>query len=312
MNLKSATMATGLVLTFAAGAWLSTILLAPPQRPNRVAAQEQPPAPSPSPQLPPPRSLPGRLPDMPASDSILPPLPPLPPTPAATPPAPAPVAEAPVPKPVEQAAQPPEPQPQEPQPPEPQPPAIAEAPPPEPQPAPAPTPVAEAAPEPPALAIPLVPPVETTPEADIDPGIAALSDLVTRPPSAPPVPSTPSSPPPPLPPHRAAMPAPIRSHQPLRHPASRSPVPATSHGTAAGPYFTIQVGSFQDPANAASLDAEFRSKGVGSLRRGLGQQHRPDLEGCRVGRYQTETQAVSASAELMSAANLRGNVIKVR
>ena len=41
MNLKSAAMATGLVLTFAAGAWLSTIMLAPPQRPNRVAVQEQ-------------------------------------------------------------------------------------------------------------------------------------------------------------------------------------------------------------------------------------------------------------------------------
>ena len=48
MNLKSAAMATGLVLTFAAGAWLSTIMLAPPQRPNRMAVQEQPPAPSPS------------------------------------------------------------------------------------------------------------------------------------------------------------------------------------------------------------------------------------------------------------------------
>ena len=50
MNLKSVAMATGLVLTFAAGAWLSTIMLAPPQRPNRVAVQEQERTPALSPQ----------------------------------------------------------------------------------------------------------------------------------------------------------------------------------------------------------------------------------------------------------------------
>ena len=284
MNLKSATMATGLVLTFAAGAWLSTILLAPPQRPNRVAVQEQPPAPSPSPQLPPPRSLPGRLPDMPASDSILPPLPPLPPTPAATPPAPAPVAEAPVPKPVEQAAQPPEPQPQEPQPPEPQPPAIAEAPPPEPQPAPAPTPVAEAAPEPPALAIPLVPPVETAPEADIDPGIAALSDLVTRPPSGPPVPSDSFIP------STAFAAASRRNARPNSVRTNPSATGLTlsrsgdvTSGTADRPVLHDPGRELPGPGQCRQSCAESRSKGVGSLRRGLGQRHRPDLEGCSGG-----------------------------
>jgi len=156
MNLKSAAMATGLVLTFAAGAWLSTIMLAPPQRPNRVAAQEQ--APAPRPQLLPTRmaqGLPERLPDLPASDSILPPLPPLPPSPTQARPAPPPVAEVPAveppviaapapPPPVEQAVQPPEPPP---------PAAIAEAPPAmaePPSPEPQPVVVVEAAPEPPA------------------------------------------------------------------------------------------------------------------------------------------------------------------
>src|SRR3954471_12443015 len=130
MNLKSAAMATGLVLTFAAGAWLSTIMLAPPQRPNRMAAQEQ--ASTPRPQLLPTRmaqGLPERLPDLPASDSILPPLPPLPPAPAQTPPAPPPIVEVPpVEPPTVAAPAPPSPVEQAVQSPEPPPPAIAEAP----------------------------------------------------------------------------------------------------------------------------------------------------------------------------------------
>jgi cell division septation protein DedD len=316
MNLKSVAMATGLVLTFAAGAWLSTIMLTPPQRPNRMTVQEQPPVPSPQPPMTRlPQSLPERLPDTAASDSILPPLPPLPPTPVATPPAPTPVAEAPVPKapapepppPADQAAAPP---------PEPPPPATAESPPtivdapPEPQPA----PVIEAAPEPLAPAIPLVPVVETTPEADIDPGIAALSDLVTR------APSSPSVPPPSSPPHRAAAPDPLQFAPPPSPSKAASPAPvppapvpaASSAAQPVGPYFTIQVGSFQDPANAASLVRSLGVKGweafVVDWANGTGQIWKV----VRVGRYQTEAQAVSASAELTSAANLRGNVIKVR
>lgn len=79
-----------------------------------------------------------------------------------------------------------------------------------------------------------------------------------------------------------------------------------------GPYFTIQVGSFQDPANAASLQRSLGTKGweafVVDWTNGSGQVWKV----VRVGRYQTEAQAVTASTELMSAANLRGNVIKVR
>jgi cell division septation protein DedD len=312
-------MATGLVLTFAAGAWLSTIMLAPPQRPNRIAVQEQPPVPSPQPPMTRlPQSLQERLPDTTASDSILPPLPPSPPTPIATPPAPTPVAEAPIPM----APAPPAPEPPPPveqaaaQSPEPPPPAITEAPPtmieapPEPQP----VPVVEAAPEPPAPAIPLVPVVETTPEADIDPGIAALSDLVTR------ALSSPAAPPPSSLPHRAAAPDPLQFAPPpspskAASPAPVSPAPVPAASSAAqpvGPYFTIQVGSFQDPANAASLARSLGVKGweafVVDWAKGTGQIWKV----VRVGRYQTEAQAVSASAELMSAANLRGNVIKVR
>src|SRR3954453_23881055 len=77
-------------------------------------------------------------------------------------------------------------------------------------------------------------------------------------------------------------------------------------------YYTIQVGSFQDPANAASLVRSLGVKGweafVVDWANGAGQIWKV----VRVGRYQTEAQAVSASGELMSAANLRGNVIKVR
>jgi hypothetical protein len=305
MNLKSVAMATGLVLTFAAGAWLSTIMLAPPQRSNRVAVQNQ--APAPSPQLPParlPQGLPERLPDLPASDSILPPLPPLPPAPAHVRPAPPPVAELPPVEPPVIAA--PEPlavqaaQPQEAQPPAPAP-AMAEAPAPEPPPA---DPVVEAAvAEPPVPAVPLVPPVITPPEADIDPGIAALSDLVARTPSAPP----------PAPPHRATPAAePFQPTPPLAQPAPSTASVTSPVTQAAGPYFTIQVGSFQDPANAATLVRSLGVKGWEAFVVDWANSTGQIWKVVRVGRYQTEAQAVSASAELMSAANLRGNVIKVR
>jgi len=143
------------------------------------------------------------------------------------------------------------------------------------------------------------------PEVDIDPGIAALSELVARVPSAPP--STPQ--------HQAA-PEPLLSAMP---PARRAPSPAPASQPASplatlptGPYYTIQVGSFQDPANAASLVRSLGVKGweafVVDWANGAGQIWKV----VRVGRYQTEAQAVSASGELMSAANLRGNVIKVR
>ena len=79
-----------------------------------------------------------------------------------------------------------------------------------------------------------------------------------------------------------------------------------------GPYFTIQVGSFQDPANAASLARSLGTKGweafVVDWTNGSGQVWKV----VRVGRYLTEAQAAAASTELSSAANLRGNVIKVR
>ena len=280
MNLKSAAMATGLVLTFAAGAWLSTIMLAPPQRSNRMAVQEQPPAPSPSKQ-PPMVRLPERLPDTAASDSILPPLPPLPPAPAMTtsgarrlspkrpvPPAPEP------PPPAEQAA---------PQPPEPPPPAIVEAPPaiveaakpaeaqpPEPQPA----PVAEAAPEPPVLvAIPVVPPAETAPEADIDPGIAALSDLVTR---------APSAPPPPSPPHHTEAPDPPSSRHRARHHMRFPPRPFRQrHLRPSRPDHTSRsrsAASRTRPMRPA-LRGVLGAKGWEAFVVGLDQQQRAYLEG---------------------------------
>jgi cell division septation protein DedD len=91
--------------------------------------------------------------------------------------------------------------------------------------------------------------VEAPHEADIDPGIAALSALVGRAPSAQPV-----SPAPAPAPHRAAPPEPPRS----------TPTPPPAPAAAAqptGPYFTIQVGSFQDPANAASLVRSLGAKG---------------------------------------------------
>ncbi len=285
MNLKSVAMATGLVLTFAAGAWLSTIMLAPPQRPNRVAVQEQPPAPSPQPPMTRlPQSLPERLPDTAASDSILPPLPPLPPAPAATPPAPAPVAEAPVPKPpARPAPEPPPPAEQAAaQPPEPPPPATAEAPPPhhwlKRRRNRSPLPVVEAAPEPPALGNPIGASLWRRLRKRTSIPASRLSAIWSRA-----LPQAPQRP------HRlrrrTVPPRPTHSssHHRLRRPKPprAPPVPAASSAAQpAGPYFTIQVGSFQDPANAASLVRSSRGQGLGSLRRGLGQRHRPDLEGC--------------------------------
>ena len=326
MNLKSVAMATGLVLTFAAGAWLSTIMLAPPQRPIRETAQE--PA-----QVRPPAQVrqPTTLPELPASDSILPPLPPLPQTTAATPPAPvpptvAPPADPPVAEPpmvaaaepvqppaAGQAEQQPDPSPpasEAPPPPPPLPPPVVESLPaiPEAPPAlaeaspPVAAPVAETAqePEPPAPAVPaisLTPPLDKPGDEDIDPGIAALSALVTRAPLVP-APSAPV----PAPLNDTALPPPARMADPV--PTAAPAVP--------GPYFTIQVGSFQDPSNAASLQRSLGTKGweafVVDWTDGSGQVWKV----VRVGRYQTEAQAVNASAELMSAANLRGNVIKVR
>lgn len=319
MNLKSVAMASGLVLTFAAGAWLSTILLAPPQRSNREAAVD-PAQSQPTAIVRPPKTLP----ELPASDSILPPLPPLPEPPAAVPPPPSPEVQAPPAEPpaiaaqeqppsppVEQTVQPPEPPPpspaSEPIPPAPAPPpapvlvealpaipeappAMAEAQPPEPQA----SPVVEVAP-PPTVAIPLMPAAEPVADSDIDPAIAALSALVARPPSA----SAPNAlPAPPLPVPQPSAPAPS--------PAPMAVPPVT------GPYFTIQVGSFQDPANAASLARSLGTKGweafVVDWTNGSGQVWKV----VRVGRYLTEAQAAAASTELSSAANLRGNVIKVR
>lgn len=313
MNLKSVAMASGLVLTFAAGAWLSTIMLASPQRSNREAAVDQAQG-QPTAAV----RLPKTLPELPASDSILPPLPPLPEAPAAVlPPPPAvahelrvepPIVAAQEPSPsppVEQAVQPPEPPPpaSEPAPPAPPPapvaaealpaipeapPTMAEAPPPEPQPT---SPVAEVAP-PPTVAIPLVPAAEQEPEPEIDPGIAALSALVARSPSAS---------------------APNIAPSPVQQPSPPTPSLAPSAAPSApGPYFTIQVGSFQDPANAASLARSLGTKGweafVVDWTNGSGQVWKV----VRVGRYLTEAQAAAASTELSSAANLRGNVIKVR
>jgi cell division septation protein DedD len=317
MNLKSVVMASGLVLTFAAGAWLSTIMLASPQRSNREAAVDQAQGQPTAASVRPPRTLP----ELPASDSILPPLPPLPEAPAAVPPLPPPVVQAPPVEtpaiaaqeqppspPVEQTVQPPETAPPDPPPPVPEPtppapppvpvavealpaipeapPAMAEAPAPEPQV----TSMTEVAP-PPTEAVPLVPAAESEPE--IDPGIAALSALVARSPSAP---APNASPAPPLPVQQPSPPAPSSAAAPS--------VP--------GPYFTIQVGSFQDPANAASLARSLGTKGweafVVDWTNGGGQVWKV----VRVGRYPTEAQAAEASTELMSAANLRGNVIKVR
>jgi hypothetical protein len=309
-------MASGLVLTFAAGAWLSTIMLASPQRSNREAAVDQAQG-QPTAAVRPPKALP----ELPASDSILPPLPPLPEAPVAVPaPVPEVVQAPPVETPaiaaqeqppspqVEQTVQPPETTPPQSPPPAPEPappapppapvaaealpaipeapPIIAEAPPPEPQA----NPVAEVAP-PPTEAIPLVPAAE--PEPEIDPGIAALSALVARSPSAP-APNASTAP-------------------PDQQPSAPAPSPApTAAPPVTGPYFTIQVGSFQDPANAASLARSLGTKGweafVVDWTNGGGQVWKV----VRVGRYLTEAQAAEASTELMSAANLRGNVIKVR
>ena len=100
-------------------------------------------------------------------------------------------------------------------------------------------------------------------------------------------------------PHRAAPPepprsatSPVRQRRPARTSRSRSAASRTR------PMRPVLSG--------------VSDQGLGSLRRGLGQQHGQIWKVVRVGRYQTETQAVSASAELTSAANLRGNVIKVR
>jgi hypothetical protein len=315
MNLKSVAMASGLVLTFAAGAWLSTIMLASPQRSNREAAVDQAQG-QPTAAVRPPKALP----ELPASDSILPPLPPLPEAPVAVPaPVPEVVQAPPVETPaiaaqeqppsprVEQAVQPPEPPPPAPEPVPPAPPpapvaaealpaipeappAMVEAAPPEPQA----TPVAEAAP-PPTEAIPLMPAAE--PEPEIDPGIAALSALVARSHSASAPNASPAPPAPPLP---------VQQPSPAPSPASMA-APSVP-----GPYFTIQVGSFQDPANAAGLARSLGTKGweafVVDWTNGSGQVWKV----VRVGRYLTEAQAAEASTELMSAANLRGNVIKVR
>ena len=315
MNLKSVVMASGLVLTFAAGAWLSTIMLAPPQRPSREAAVDQAQG-QPSAAVRPPKALP----ELPASDSILPPLPPLPEAPASVPPRPsspmfqAPPVETPAiaaleqppSPPVEQTVQPPETAPPDPPPPVPEPvppapppaplavealpaipevpPAMAEAPPSEPQA----NLVADVA-SPPTEAIPLMPAAEP----EIDPSIAALSALIAQPPSAP----APNASPP----------------LPVQQPSPPAPSPASMAGPSVpGPYFTIQVGSFQDPANAASLARSLGTKGweafVVDWTNGGGQVWKV----VRVGRYLTEAQAAAASTELSSAANLRGNVIKVR
>jgi hypothetical protein len=293
MNLKSVAMATGLVLTFAAGAWLSTVMLASPQRASRVAVQER----APSSSAPVPKAMPEmpvQAPDPAASSSILPPLPPAPAEPA---PAPVPVALQTEPPPAEQAAQPPEP------------PAAAEVPPPEPSPAPmaavmpdppppppAPPPEPPAAPPTPVADAPTPPAAAETSEPAIDPGIAALSDLVTRPASAPPTPPSPAS--------RRAM-APESAPAP-----SASTKPSTAQD--GGPYFTIQVGSFQDPVNAASLIRSLATKGWEAFTVDWTNSTGQVWKVVRVGRYQTEAQATSASGELFSAANLRGNVIRVR
>jgi len=133
------------------------------------------------------------------------------------------------------------------------------------------------------------------PEPEIDPGIAALSALVARSPSAP---APNASPTPPM---------------PVQQPSPPAPSPASMAAPSVpGPYFTIQVGSFKDPANAASLARSLGTKGweafVVDWTNGSGQVWKV----VRVGRYLTEAQAAAASTELSSAANLRGNVIKVR
>jgi cell division septation protein DedD len=104
-------------------------------------------------------------------------------------------------------------------------------------------------------------------------------------------------------PHRTAAPepAPILS-------APAKP-PAVQDGA---PYFTIQVGSFQDPVNAASLVRSLGTKGWEAFTVDWTNNTGQVWKVVRVGRYQTEAQATGASAELFSAANLRGNVIRVR
>jgi len=149
------------------------------------------------------------------------------------------------------------------------------------------------APTPPAAAEPS--------EPAIDPGIAALSDLVARPASAPPAPPSPAL---------------RRATAPDSAPAPSAPTPSASTKPSAaqdgGPYFTIQVGSFQDPVNATSLIRSLATKGWEAFTVDWTNSTGQVWKVVRVGRYQTEAQATGASAELLSAANLRGNVIRVR
>ncbi len=288
MNLKSVAMASGLVLTFAAGAWLSTIMLASPQRSNREAAVDQAQG-QPTAAVRPPRTLP----ELPASDSILPPLPPLPEAPAAVPPPPPAVAhelraeppivaaQEPSPSPpVEQTVQPPEPPPPAPEPAPPAPPpapvavealpaipeappAMAEAPPPEPQA----TPVAEVAP-PPTVAIPLVPAAEQEPEAGDRsrhrgaqrPGCAvAFGSCAER------------------------FAGTVRSAvMPVQQPSPPAPSPrARAVGGAVGSrtIFHDPGRQFPGPRQRGQPCAESRDQGLGSLRGRLDQRQRAGMEG---------------------------------
>jgi DedD protein len=113
--------------------------------------------------------------------------------------------------------------------------------------------------------------------------LSALSDLVAKRPTPPP------------PPEVKAAPPPLASQRAL---ASR--------------YFTVQVGSFQDPANAASLVRELSAKGWEAFAADWTNSAGKTWKVVRVGRYQTEKEATEASAELRSAANLRGNVLNIR
>ena len=316
MNLKSATMATGLVLTFAAGAWLSTIMLAPPQRPNRVAVQEQAPAPSPSPQLPPPRSSPRTVAGYagiqfhPAAASAI-----TPDTrrdasgastcsskhlrrkPVVTGRSTAGTASH-----------------RNRQPPEPQPPAIAEAPPPESRkPAPGPHPGRGGGTGTAGAGNPLVPPVETAPEAghrsrhrgSQRSGHAAA---FRSPSSATRIPSTAFA----AASRRNARPNSVRTNPSATGlTLSRSGDVTSRHSRPARTSRSRSAASRTRPMRPV-LCGVSGAKGweafVVDWANGTGQIWKV----VRVGRYQTEAQAVSASAELMSAANLRGNVIKVR
>ncbi|UEM24020.1 SPOR domain-containing protein [Skermanella mucosa] len=149
----------------------------------------------------------------------------------------------------------------------------------------------EAVAEPPPEAVTEPPPEKPAPPAEpaIDPAIAALSDLVSKPRDAAPVPGV-----------SATLPVPERSGRDRQ----ADSIPSR--------YYTVQVGSFQDPANAASLARELSGKGwdafVSDWTNGAGKAWKV----VRVGRYGTEKEAADASDELRSAANLRGNVIRVR